>query len=173
VLAALKENKALNFKAVDFEEKSTINLDSLKEFLYIARANTFAADATSIENPRLLASTQLEFQKASYFYRDVFFSGNKRFMGQEIIYQDSKPVWGMNYIGSQIGKMETSFLKEALLKLVKKCRFGQSCGYEKREYKYQDQGRGDLAEFSGQEEIFSEGKNIYKLNYQGGLISDK
>ena len=89
------------------------------------------------------------------------------------MYQDSNPVWGMNYIGSAIGKLETAFLKESLFRLVGKCRLGGICEYEKREFKYQDRGQGGPEEFSGQEEIFVQGKSIYKLNYQGGLISDK
>jgi hypothetical protein len=80
----------------------------------------------------------------------------------------------MNYIGtaqeSPLGKLETAFLKESLFKLVKLCRFGGVCEYEKREFKYHDQGKGSLEEFSGEEQIFLEGKNIYKLTYQGALI---
>jgi hypothetical protein len=173
ILNALEKKGPIIFKEIDFEEKSTINLENLKDFLYTARQNTYAANSISVDNPRLLESRQLEFQKTSYFYRDISFSGNKKYIGQEIIYQDSKPVWGMNYIASQIGKIETSFLKEALLKLSKKCRLGENCEYEKREYKYQNQGQGNFEEFSGKEEIFLENKIIYKLDYQGGLISDK
>lgn len=173
ILDSLKNNASIIFKATDFEDKSTINLETLEEFICTARRNTFAADSTGIDNPRLLKSTQLEFQKASYFYRDIYFNGNKKFIGQEIVYQDLKPVWGMNYVGSQIGKLETSFLKESLLKLSKKCRLGQTCDYKKREYTYQDKGQGNLEEFSGTEEILLDSKSIYKLNYQGGLISDK
>jgi hypothetical protein len=174
ILDALERGGKFNFKEADFQDKQTTNLENLKEFLCDARKNTYSANASSIDNPRLLASTQLEFQKGDYFYRDIFFNGDKKYIGQEIVYQDSKPVWGMNYIGTAqgapLGKLEAAFLKEALFKLAEKCRLGQSCEYEKREFKYQDQGQGNLEEFLGQEEIFSNGKNIYKLNYQGGLI---
>ena len=153
-----------------FEEKKAINLQSLKDFICLARENTYAANASPIDSPRLLASKQLEFQKGNYFYRDVFFGGEKNFVGQEIVYLDSKPIWTMNYIGSQVKLLEESFLKEALLKLSEKCRFGGVCEYEKREFRYKDQGAGSLEGFSGQEEIFSNNKSIYKLNYQGGLL---
>jgi len=162
-----------SLKGTPFEEKRTINLEDLKQFLCDARSNTYAADAMGIDNPRLLGSTQLEFQKGDYIYRDIFFNGDKRFIGQEIIYQELKPIWGMNYIGTAVGKLETNFLKESLFKLAKKCRLGQVCEYERREFKYLDQGQGNLENFSGQEEILLEGKNIYKLDYRGGLISDK
>lgn len=173
ILDALEKGGKLEFKAKDFSEASNINLETLREFLSEARKNTYASNATAVETPRLLASKQLDFQKAGYAYRDIYFSGNKKFMGQEIVYLDSKPIWGMNYVGSMIRRLEEDFLKESLFRLAEKCRFGGICEYEKRELKYQDQGQGSLEEFSGKEEIFSEGKSVYKLNYLGGIISDK
>jgi len=168
-LGALENGGKFDF-GQNAKQEDKINIDNFKEFLVQARQNTYAVDATAVDNPRLLQSKQLEFQKGDYFYRDIYFAGDKKFIGQEIIYLNSKPVWGMNYMGDALGKVETSFLKESLLKLVEKCRVGQSCEYEKRGLKYQDHGQGDLAEFSGIEEIIQNKKSIYKLNYQGGLI---
>jgi len=173
VLAALEKGGKFNFKEIDFSEQSNINIENLKDFLIEARRNTYASNNSPVDNPRLLGSTQLEFQKGDYSYRDVYFLGNKRIIGQEIVYQEATPVWGMNYSGSIIGKLETVFLKESLFKLSEKCRLGESCEYERRELKYQDNGSGALELFSGEEKIYSGTKNIYKLNYQGGLISDK
>jgi len=174
ILDALEKGGEIDFKEVpgrnSLSGESTISLQGLKEFLCNARSSTYAAGAVPIDNPRLLSSKQLEFQKGDYFYRDIFFNGNKKFIGQEIVYLNSKPAWGMNYIGSQIGKIETNFLKESLLKLSEKCRLGGVCEYEKREFKYHDRGQGGLEEFFGEEGISLEGKNIYKLNYQGGIL---
>jgi hypothetical protein len=174
ILYAFEKGGKFIFEEIpETKEVKPVNLESLKEFLCNARRNTYAASSTPIDNPRLSASIQLEFQKGDYFYRDIYFSGDKGVVGQEIIYQNLKPVWGMNYIEFKIVEMNTNFLKESLLKLFDKCRLGQVCEYEKRELKYQDKGEGNFEKFSGEEKIFSEGKNIYKLNYQGGLISDK
>ena len=173
ILSALEKGGKFNFKEIDLSEKSKINLENLKEFLSEARRNTYASNNTPVDNPRLLGSIQMEFQRGDYFYRDIYFLGDKKFIGQEIVYQESKPIWGMSYNGSAIGKLETIFLKEALFKLSEKCRFGEVCEYGRRELKYQDHGQGSLEEFSGEEKINLETKNIYKLDYQGGLISDK
>ena len=170
ILAALEKGGKFDFKDVDFLDKRVINLGSLKEFLCEARKNTYASDGNPVDNPRLLSSSQLEFQRGDYFYRDIYFSGDKNFIGQEIIYQDAKPIWGMNYIGDAIERREVEFLKESLFKLAEKCRLGGSCEHKRREFKYQDSGQGDLREFSGREIIFSAGKKIYKLDYQGGMI---
>jgi len=170
IFRAMEKGGKFDFKNTEFEEKKIINIENLKDFLCNARRDTYASSSTSLDNPRLLESKQFEFQKADYFYRDIYFVGDKKFIGQEIIYLDSKPVWGMNYMGDQIEKIETAFLKESLSKLAEKCRIGGTCEYEKREYKYQDQGQGNLEKFSGKEEIFVDNKSIYKLNYEGGLI---
>ncbi len=170
VLSAIESGK-LDFEDIIFQENKVINLERLKEFIAEARRNTYASDATPIGNPRLLGSVQLEFQKEDYFYCDIYFLGDQKFVGQEIVYQNSKPVWAMNYMGDAIGKTEVNFLKESLFKLSEKCRFGQVSEFEKREFKYKDEGQGNLEDFSGHEEIFLEQKIIYKLDYQGGLIS--
>jgi len=168
-----KINLANALQGTPLEEKNIINLESLKDFLITARKNTYPSGSGAQDNPRLIGSKQFEFQKADYYYRDIYFSGDKSFIGQEIIYKNLKPVWGMNYIGSSIGKIEENFLKESLIKLAEKCRMGQTCQYEKREYKYIDKGEGTLERFLGKEEILVNAKSIYRLNYEGGLISEK
>ena len=170
VMDAFEIGGKISFNNLEFDEKRPINMDGLKYFLCEARRNTYAVDGMRADNPRMSGSSQREFQKGDNFYVDVYFSGEKIFMGMEVIYQDSKPVWAMNYGGTQIGSLETSFLKEALLKLSEKCRLGESCEYKKRELKYQNIGKGNMEEFSGTEEIFSVGKGIYKLSYQGGIL---
>jgi len=172
-LVALESGRPIDYKEVIFAEQKIVNLESLKDFLVEARANTFASGNSPDDSPRLLGSVQMEFQKAEFFYRDIYFSGSKTFMGQEIVYLSSAPVWGMNYIGSRLGKLEESFLRDALLRLSDKCRLSQVCEYERREYKYEDRGQGDISDFSGQEKISVSKNEIYKLDYKGGLISDK
>jgi len=170
IFGALEKGGKFNFKEIDFGEENKINIESLKEFLFDARRNTYASNGTVSDSPRLLESKQLEFQKGDYFYRDIYFIGPKKVIGQEIVYLDSKPIWGMNYMGDTIGKLETNFLKESLFKLAEKCRIGGVCENEKREFKYQDQGEGIFEEFFGKETIFLDGKKVYNLNYQGGLL---
>jgi len=178
ILDAVEKGGKFDFKEIaagnPSENKKPVNLDGLKQFLCEARKNTYAVSAISADNPRLLESKQLDFQKSNYFYQDIYFLGNKKIIGQEIIYYEQKPIWGMSYMGKTIGISETNFLKESLLRLSNKCRLGQTCEYKKREFKYQDQGNGSLEDFSGEEQIFSEGPkdalSIYKLNYQGGLL---
>lgn len=149
----------------------SVNLKELKKFITEARDNTYAGEGNPVDNPRLLGSTQLEYQKRDYFYRDIYFNGEKNFIGQEVIYQDNVPAWSMVYCGSNEPKEAFKFLKKALLNLSEECRFGGKCRFEDDEFLYEDNGEGILERFSGQEKILARGKEIYKLNYLGGLIS--
>lgn len=161
----------INFGRDSFADDRTINLDKLEKFITEARENTYATDLKSIENPRLSGSIQLEYQKADYFYQDIYFTGSKIFIGQEIVYYNNRPIWAMNYLGSAVEKDILAFLKESLLKLSQECRLGKKCQFEKRELEYQDEGQGSLEYFSGKEQVFQKNKDVYSLTYQGGLIS--
>lgn len=170
ILSSLEDGTKIKFKRTGFDEKIPINLNSLINFLYDARSNTYAANANPDVNPRLESSTQMEFQKGDYLYRVIYFNGNKKFIGQEIVYQGDKPIWGMNYIGSGIEKEVLNFLRESLFKLVDSCRLGKICEYKKREYLYRDNGQGTIENFSGKEEILINNKGVYQLDYNGGVI---
>jgi len=169
----LNTGKPFVSRGVIFREEKGINTEELMEFLTEARSNTFASNNTSVDNPRLLGSKELSFQKGELFYRDIFFNGNKRFIGQEIIYIGQTPVFGMSYFGTQLEKLQEAFLKESLFRLASKCRLWQNAEFERREYKYENFGQGDINEFFGQEKISVSSKPVYKLEYRGGLISDK
>ncbi|MFA5878305.1 MAG: DUF5680 domain-containing protein [Candidatus Staskawiczbacteria bacterium] len=148
-----------------------IKIDDLKEFISEARRNTYAGEGVFVDNPRLLGSKEFEFQKGDWFYQDIYFSGEKNLIGQEIVYHNNKPIWSMGYFGEQVSNKTAEFLRMALLKLSDKCRLGEKCEVEKKEFRYEDSGTGTIEKFWGEEKISMLGKNIYKLNYQGGLIS--
>jgi len=170
LLETINAKNGVNFLRNNFLYDEAINLDKLKKFIIESRENTYAADSKQIENPRISGSVQLEYQKADYFYQDIYFAGSKIFIGQETVYFNNRPVWAMNYLGD-IAKQEIlSFLKLSLLKLSQECRFGKKCQFEKRELEYQDNGQGELDLFSGKESIYQKNKNIYNLTYQGGLL---
>ncbi len=155
---------------VNFESKK-INLDKIKQFIAQARENTYAGSGRESENTRLLGSSQYEFQKANLLYRDIYFGRGYHFIGQEVIYQDNKPIWSMVYMGKESPKELTDFLKKALAELSDKCRLGEGCEFEKGNYKYQDRGTGGLENFNGEEIILDRGKQVYSLKYMGGLLT--
>jgi len=147
-----------------------VNLKKLKEFVTEARENTYARSAKEVDNPRLSGSSQLEYYKSNFFYRDIYFGKGLHFIGQETVYQNNKPVWCMVYMGEESPREVISFLKKSLLELSKKCRFGENCEFKEKNYKYIDKGSGTLKKFNGTETIQDKNVQVYRLDYMGGLL---
>jgi len=148
-----------------------MSFNELKIFIAEARRNTYASGKNSVEKPLLIGSHQFEYRKGDYFYRDIYFGGEENFTGQEVVYQSDKPIWSMVYCGSVEPEEISDFLKNSLLNLSKKCRFGEECEFEEGDLKYEDKGEGTLERFIGKEQIFIKDESVYELNYQGVLIS--
>ena len=171
LIKIIDEGRKFRFPETGLTGLSKFELEDLKKFVSESRYSGYAGEGVPVDNPRLKGSAQLEFRKGDWFYQDIYFDGEKNFIGQETIYYNLKPVWGMGYFGNQLPEKATEFLKQTLSDLKEKCRFGEKCEREKNEFLYEDAGEGTLEKFQGEEKIFAEGKNIYKLSYQGGLIS--
>lgn len=147
------------------------NSKELKNFIAEARKNTYAGGIKPVENPPLAGSYQLEYRKGDYFYRDIYFAGKENFIGQEVVYLKDTPIWSMVYCGSAEPPEATDFLKKSLSVLGEKCRFNEECKFEEVDFKYKNEGEGTLERFHGKESISIKGERVYKLRYQGGLIS--
>jgi len=150
--------------------KENINFEELKKFIAEARINTYAGEGGLVKNSLLNGSHQLEYKKGKYFYRDIFFAGKKNFIGQEVVYLNNNPIWSMVYSGSAEPEEITPFLKKSLSVLSEKCRFGEKCVLKENNLLYEDNGQGTLERFGGEEQIFKQGEEVYKLDYHGGSI---
>ena len=150
---------------------NNINFNKLKKFITEARKNTYAGNREPVKNPILAGSSQFEYKKSEYFYRDIYFSGKKNFIGQEVIYLKNKPIWSMIYCGYSEPREVYAFLKKSLLMLSEKCRFGGECKFEENNFQYRDKGKGTIERFDGEEQMFIKRQSVYRLKYQGGLIS--
>jgi len=151
--------------------EENINFDEVKSFIAEARRNTYAGEGGSVKSSLLNGSHQLEYRKNKYFYRDIFFAGKKNFIGQEVVYLNDNPIWSMVYSGSAEPEEITPFLKKSLSVLSDKCRFGEKCELKEDNLLYKDNGQGTLEQFGGEEQIYKQEEEIYKLDYHGGSIS--
>ncbi len=171
LLKILASPEEFEFAEVPTWETKKVNISALKEFITEARQTTYASGEQSVDSPRLMGSSQFEHQEADFFYRDIYFDGDNNFIGQEIVYQNKKPIWGMIYFGKSTDRETTAFLKKSLLELAEKCRLGEKCEFQEEAFHYLDSGTGTLERFSGEERILKNGKEIYDLSYRGGMIS--
>ncbi|MFH1536321.1 MAG: DUF5680 domain-containing protein [Patescibacteria group bacterium] len=100
-----------------------MSIKQLSEFLVKAKINTYASSGEREEKNLPDGSKELEFKEKEFKYRDRYF-GYGHFIGEEIVWQNEKAVWGMNYYGEIISeiipaKQIYQFLQEALKKITK------------------------------------------------------
>lgn len=152
-----------------------IDLKQLADFLEEANKNTYANKDATKSAPTRLKSEDYHFEKDDLIYHDTYFGG-RDFIGEEIIYKNNEPVWGMNYCGHILSEATNekelySFLRRALM---------QECSdiipvrgpknYQSNDWEYHNSVEGGLDRFTGTEEIYRAGVLVYKCHYHGGFI---
>ena len=153
-------------------------LHDLRDFLISAKRKTYAGsdDDTTIENPLLEQSLQLEYREGDWFYRDIYY-GMSHFSGMETVYLSGRPVWSMTYSGGtkpdlDVGKTRGvyTFLRSALRDLPEVFPVRGPAVFRSSDYHYRLDAEGDLSRFSGQEYIRCQGVEVYTLTFAGGGI---
>ena len=151
-----------------------IDEEKLLQFLLKARTQTYAGGKDKV-SPAFKDSSQLEYQEDSWLYRDVYYTGNKIFMGIEVVYYKDNAVWAMSYYGNykQMTEEEIdSVLRRALLDNWKRTRLWKKVQWATGNYEYlcEPDFDGSIKELAGVEKILREGTQIYTLFYAGALI---
>ena len=154
-----------------------MNINQLSKFLESAKFSTYALSGEGGENLLLDGSKEFEFREEEIKYRDRYFGFNP-FVGQEVVFQNGKIVWGMNYYGEVISKSIPpkqiyQFLQEALKKIPNDKPFRGPRRFKKDNFQYLNKIKGTLEKFEGEEKIFYKGKLAYGLVYHGGIILEK
>lgn len=153
----------------------SMRLDTLTRFLHKANKNTFANPMAKKAASTRLNSQDYHFEEGNLAYHDTYF-GDRDFIGEEIVYQDQQPFWGMNYFGSILADEVTSkelaaFLEKSIMQEyddVIPVRGPRE--FSENGWTYRLSVDGGLSHFSGQEEILREGTVIYRLFLRGGLL---
>jgi len=147
--------------------------DEFVAFLLRAKRATYAGgDLGQVASSRP-ASHDLAYAEGDLAYLDTYLGGYA-FAGEEAVWKAGQPLWSMNYYGSMtvpdIPDGFSDFLKLSL-------RAGEtSAPYRGPEkvvqgpYCYVCRWEGDLRWFRGDEEIFLDGKLVYRLYFHGGAI---
>lgn len=151
-----------------------MNKKELERFLIEARTKTYAGDGGKVK-PTFKDSTQLEFEKGDFLYRDVYYVGNGIFAGLETVYFKEKPVFSMSYFGNFKGMSEEEvdkILRKALTENREKARLWYDVNWKEGKYKYECSAdmKGGIDEIGGSESISKNDKQIYYLYYAGGII---
>lgn len=151
-------------------------MKELESFLIEAKKQTYAnANVKRVTSSRL-NSVDYEYKNDNMLYHDTYF-GTTNFIGEEVVYQDNKVLWAMNYHGITIDdSLSESAMDNALrpaLMLVGEDDIIPVRGpkeFVNGEYKYTFEVEGDLDNFQGIETIYKNNTKIYELRCSGGLI---
>ena len=108
-----------------------INSNAFIAFLIKAKQNTYAGEGALTRSSRP-GSKDLTFQEGSFLYLDTYL-GDIDFIGEEAVWFEGKPVWGMNYVGrmlvDKIPAGFSGFLKSTLIE----CSSGNALSWSRRE----------------------------------------
>lgn len=112
----------------------------LVKFLVKAKISTYASSGEGGEKALPDGSKEFEFREKEFKYRDRYFGFNP-FVGEEIVWEKGKTIWGMDYYGKIISqelpaKEIYQFLKEALRKIPKEKPFREPTKFEKDKLRY-------------------------------------
>jgi hypothetical protein len=147
----------------------------IDSFLREANTHTYAnSDAEKAPSLRP-GSKDYHFEKGDLTYHDTYF-GATEFIGEEIVYKNGSPIWGMNYYGFTVSKEISEGLFDSILRPALMTDSGDNIPvrgpkeFINGEWKYTFRADGDLANFTGIEEISRNGEVVCRLYCHGGLI---
>lgn len=152
-----------------------IDTKKLADFLEAANKSTYANKDAPKATPTRLRSEDYHFEQDSLIYHDTYFGG-RDFIGEEVVYENRKPVWGMNYYGyvlnpSTSEKEVYDFLRKALMQEYSNVIPVRGAGsYVEGVWKYTNKPVGDLGRFTGVEEIYKNRELLYRADYHGGYV---
>ena len=148
--------------------------ETLEQFIVRAKQHTYVGGERKLL-PYRLGSKDLQFIEGDWAYHDSYL-GESDFIGQEIVYYQMKPRWGMNYFGTilrpdkitspQAGEM----IMKSLSRMYLEGRFLGGFEHQVGVLRYVDQNEGDFRLFRGREQIFYGDELVYELVYHGGIL---
>jgi len=151
-----------------------MNKNGLINFLIKARTETYAGGKGKVK-PILKGSKQLEYKEGNFFYRDIYYVGDRIFSGLEVVYFKQKPVFSISYFGNYKKATEKEIddiLRRALIENKDKTRLWHNVKWKYKNYKYicKSQNRKSIDEIGGEEKILKDKKIIYHFYYAGGVL---
>lgn len=122
-------------------------------------------------------STTIEFKSGDWLMHDNFFGGEP-YGGREVVFFKNAPIWMMVYYGwvdplFEDFKSVYPFLQKALSKPPEEIPLRGPSKLEDGSFKYDNKWEGNIEQYSGEEIIFKDGKEIYRAKYSGGLVDQR
>ncbi|GKU78802.1 DUF5680 domain-containing protein [Paenibacillus sp. L3-i20] len=147
------------------------NETDLAVFIVEAKRAAYASGNGGETKPTRPGAKDIPYKQGQFTYLDSYY-GEIHFSGQEVVLQDEVAIWSMNYFGYTIDPVEgfPVFLNECLMEVNIDAPFRGASYKQKEDFEYVCQWEGDLYRFSGKEKILYKGKEIFILDFHGGVI---
>lgn len=149
-------------------------MEELHAFIVEAKAAAYVGGRAAGLSSRA-GSHDIAYQRGPWSYLDSYLGGTD-FLGQEVVWFDGNPTWAMNYYGRILdpsmidGSRAGSVIRTVLPLMYAEGRFLGGFEHGVGEYRYRDESDGDHRSFTGIERILTDGREVYRLDYHGGLI---
>jgi hypothetical protein len=148
----------------------------LNQFLIHAKLHTYASMGEETQNLLEDGSRELVFIQGQFRYRDRY-SGLNPFIGEELVWEDGRLIWGMNYYGKALEEFVPasqiySFLRQAILMVRPERPYRGPEFFRAGHFTYVDKSQGELDNFTGEEIIFFRDQQVYHLVYHGGGLTN-
>ena len=148
-------------------------MEALIDFLVEARRVTYAIEhGTPVGD----GTSQMIYDRDEWRYRDRY-AGQNPYGGHEIVWRDGEVVWMKNYIAKVVSDSRPmseiyDFQREVLGQPDPEHLMRGPAHYANGAYRYTNNIEGDLNYFTGHEQIFYNGKEVYRMTFHGGRIGN-
>ena len=151
------------------------NTAGFVSFLLKAKQKTYATGGEGNERDLNDGTREMSYREGTLFYRDRYFGLNP-FIGEEVVWEDDKVIWAMNYYGMVTDESIATgevyrFLQRAMQGVGAERPFRGPNEYEEGDFQYRDASEGTVDQFTGEETIFFQKKQVYLLIYHGGKVA--
>lgn len=148
--------------------------EELLKFIYKAHKAGYAAGEATNETKEKDGSTTIIYEEGSWKYYDNYFGGEP-FGGREVVFLENRPVWMMAYYGRVDKSVEGfekvyAFLQKSLKLAPEAAPFRGPKEFTEGEFEYKNNWQGGIEEFSGEEFIYQNKKEVYSAKYIGGFV---
>lgn len=152
-----------------------VNSGELKKFLI--KANMPHADGSAEITEESDGSRTIVYEHADWQMHDNFFGGEP-YGGRQVVFYQNKPVWICVYYGFVDKNLSSAadvydFLREALRYPPKDMPLRGPAFYEKSNMEYRHAVPDDIENFSSEETITKNGKQIYSAQFVGGMVDQR
>ncbi|MBI2049360.1 hypothetical protein HYT32_00390 [Candidatus Roizmanbacteria bacterium] len=153
-----------------------MNKKALREFVQKANREGYGSGRQDNWTKEKDGSTTIIFGSGDFRMHDNFFGGEP-YAGREVVFLKNAAVWMMVYYGKVIPGQDIiqvyKVIQLALSNAPDEMPVRGPKVLEDGEFRYTNEWKGNLEEFSGEESITKSDKLVYSANYIGGLVDQQ